>query len=112
MPQEMSADAAHCYARARDCASRAREACDRLTKADFLDLEARWQLLAQSYQFPEQATSIIRQFAVRRWHAPPSADSSPSPDPNHAGTFAFNSALGASPPARNTTAIARQFRTS
>jgi hypothetical protein len=113
MPQEMSADAAYCYERARDCAARAREACDELIKADFLDLEARWQLLARSYEFPEQATSVIRQFAVRKWHIQPLPDSYPSSDPNHAGMFAFKNALRASSRlARHNAAIARRMRNS
>jgi hypothetical protein len=81
MPQELSADAAYCCERARDCAAQAREARDKCIKADFLDLEARWQLLAQSYQFPEQVTSVIRQFAVRKWYEQPPIDSYPSSKP-------------------------------
>jgi hypothetical protein len=110
MPQEMSADAAYCYERARDCAPRAREASDKLIKAAFRDLEARWQLLAQSYQFPEQATSVIQQFAVRKWHEQPSTDSYPSSDPNDAGAVASNSALRALHLARDNTAIATRMR--
>ena len=110
MPQEMSAVAAYCYERARDCAAKAREARDKRIKADFLDLEARWQLLAQSYQFPEQATSVIRQFAVRKWYERPPTDSYPSSDPNDTSTFAFNSALRALRLTRDNTA--RQMRNS
>jgi hypothetical protein len=111
--QEMSADAAYCYERARDCAARAREACDELIKTDFLDLEARWQLLARSYQFPEQATSVIRQLAVRKWHVQLPTESYPSSDRNDTGTFAFKSALRASSRlARDNTGIARRMRNS
>jgi len=89
-----------------------------MIKADFLDLETRWQLLAQSYQFPEQATSFIRQFGIRRQHTPPpnegppssaSSSSASSSAANHVGAFALDSAFGVSPQVRNTTAITRRI---
>jgi hypothetical protein len=110
MPQETSADAAYCYQRASDCAKRARESCDKLIKSDFLDLETRWRLLAQSYQFPEKTASVIRQFAARKGYSQPSAESYLSSDVNGAGTFAFTGALRASPLACNNPAIARRMR--
>jgi hypothetical protein len=54
----MSADVAYCYERARDCAEQAREARDKLIKADFLDLQARWLSLAQSYKFDEWPVTV------------------------------------------------------
>jgi hypothetical protein len=88
MLQKMSADVAYCYGRARDCFAKAREASNELIKADFLDLEVRWLLLAQSYQFPERTTSVIREFAVRKCRARPPAGNDPSSDPNDAGMLA------------------------
>ena len=49
----MSANVAYCYERARRCAEQAREARDKVTKADLLDLQARWFSLAQLYLFDE-----------------------------------------------------------
>ena len=54
----MSADVAHCYERARGCAEQARQARDKVIKADFLDLQARWLLLAQLYQFDKRPLVI------------------------------------------------------
>ena len=54
MRDMMSADDAYCYERARDCAEQARSTRDKLLKADFLDLKARWLALAQSYQSDER----------------------------------------------------------
>jgi hypothetical protein len=43
-----------CYRHAEDCARKATSQTDPQTKADFLDLERRWLLLAQSYEFSER----------------------------------------------------------
>jgi hypothetical protein len=43
-----------CYRHAEDCARKATSQTDPQTKADFLDLERRWLLLAQSYEFTER----------------------------------------------------------
>ena len=98
MLQKMSADVAYCHGRARDCFAKAQEASNELIKADFLDLESRWLLLAQSYQFPERTTSVIREFAVRKWRVRPRAgNDTSSSDPNLVGMLAtaFDGALQA-----------------
>src|SRR5579859_4016326 len=58
MLKEVDGDAAHCYERAKDCAERAREARNEGIKADFIDLEARWLALAQSYELSAPPVSL------------------------------------------------------
>jgi hypothetical protein len=43
-----------CYRHAEDCARKAAAQTDPKIKADFLDVERRWLLLAQSYEFTER----------------------------------------------------------
>ena len=47
-----------CFQHAEDCARKASAQTDPQTKADFLDLERRWLLLARSYEFTERLTDF------------------------------------------------------
>lgn len=75
MLEKMSGDVAYCYGRARECFAKAQETSNALLKAELLDLEVRWRLLAQSYQFHELTPSIVQEFAGRSLDVgrPPSA---------------------------------------
>jgi hypothetical protein len=52
-----------CYRRAEDCARKAAAQTDPTLKADFLDLERRWLVLARSYDFSERLNSFTRNTA-------------------------------------------------
>jgi hypothetical protein len=53
---------AHCVEHARTCGEKARAAPgSSATRADFLDLEARWLALAESYEFSESLASRINE---------------------------------------------------
>jgi hypothetical protein len=47
-----------CYRHAEDCARKAAAQTDPKIKADFLDSERRWLVLAQSYEFTERLTDF------------------------------------------------------
>jgi hypothetical protein len=47
-----------CYRHADDCARKAAAQTDPKLKADFLDSERRWLVLAQSYEFTERLTDF------------------------------------------------------
>jgi hypothetical protein len=66
MLKKVDGEAAHCYERAKDCAERAREARNEGIKADFIDLEARWLALAQSYELSAPSVSFAREVALRK----------------------------------------------
>src|SRR6516164_11709122 len=83
MLQQMPAEAAYCYERVSDCAEKAQEAHDERSKQTSL-IWKRWQILGQSYQFPERATLDIPKFAVRKWRAL-APDNNPPSDPNGTG---------------------------
>jgi hypothetical protein len=54
MLKSLSEEIRECYRRAEDCARKAAAETDPKLKADFLDLERRWVLLAQSHEFTER----------------------------------------------------------
>ena len=47
-----------CYRHAEDCGRKAAAQTDPKIKADFLDLERRWLVLARSYDFTERLTDF------------------------------------------------------
>jgi hypothetical protein len=47
-----------CYRRAEECARKAAAQTDPKLKADFLDLERHWLVLARSYDFAERLTNF------------------------------------------------------
>jgi hypothetical protein len=49
-----------CYRRAEDCARKAATQTDPKLKADFLDLERRWLVLARSYDFTERLNRFYK----------------------------------------------------
>jgi hypothetical protein len=49
-----------CYRHAEDCAQKAAAQTDQKLKADFLDLERRWLILARSYDFTERLNSFTK----------------------------------------------------
>jgi hypothetical protein len=52
-----------CYRRTEDCARKAAAQTDPTLKADFLDLERRWLVLARSYDFTERLNSFTKNSA-------------------------------------------------
>ena len=47
-----------CLQHAEDCARKVAAETDQKIKADFMDLERRWLLLARSYEFTERLTDF------------------------------------------------------
>ena len=62
MLKNLSEEICECYRHAEDCARKAAAQTDPTLKADFLDLERRWLVLARSYDFTERLTD----FSVER----------------------------------------------
>jgi len=60
MLQSLSEQIRLCYERAAEAMRRAEETTDPETKADFLNTERRWLLLARSYQFSDSLKDFIR----------------------------------------------------
>jgi len=54
----LSKQICECYRHAEDCARKAAAQTDPKIKADFLDSERRWLVLAQSYEFTERLTDF------------------------------------------------------
>lgn len=66
---------ADCHRRARDARQRADAATDPVLKQDYLNLERRWMMLAESYQFTERVSDfqheVRKRIAVFRPPTPP-----------------------------------------
>jgi len=60
MRAAVSGQIRECYRRAEDCARKATAQTDPTLKADFLDLERRWLVLARSYDFTERLNSFTK----------------------------------------------------
>ena len=58
MPNNLSEQIRECLEHAEECARKAAAQTDPKIKADFLDLERRWLLLARSYEFTERLTDF------------------------------------------------------
>ena len=58
MPNNLSEQIRECLEHAEECARKAGAQTDPKIKADFLDLERRWMLLARSYEFTERLTDF------------------------------------------------------
>ena len=58
MLKNLSEEVRECYRHAEDCARKAAAQTDPNLKADFLDLELRWQFLARSFEFSERLTDF------------------------------------------------------
>ena len=58
MPNNLSEQIRECLEHAEECARKAGAQTDPKIKADFLDLERRWLLLARSYEFTERLTDF------------------------------------------------------
>jgi CheY-like chemotaxis protein len=59
--QNLSEDIRLCYARAAEAKERADQMRDPEAKADFLNMERRWLLLARSYEFGERLDDFTRE---------------------------------------------------
>ena len=60
MLSSVSEQIRECYRHAEDCAREAAAQADPTLKADFLDLERRWLVLARSYDFTERLNSFTK----------------------------------------------------
>ena len=60
MLSSVSEQIRECYRHAEDCARKAAAQADPTLKADFLDLERRWLVLARSYDFTERLNSFTK----------------------------------------------------
>ena len=60
MLSNVSEQIRECYRHAEDCARKAAAQADPTLKADFLDLERRWLVLARSYDFTERLNSFTK----------------------------------------------------
>jgi len=58
VPNNLSEQIRECLEHAEECARKAAAQTDPKIKADFLDLERRWLLLARSYEFTERLTDF------------------------------------------------------
>jgi hypothetical protein len=56
--QKLSEQVKACYQRALDANRKAHRTCDAALKADFLEMERHWLVLARSYQFTERLTDF------------------------------------------------------
>jgi signal transduction histidine kinase len=63
--QNLSDKVKLCYERAAEAKERADEMLDPEAKADFLNVERRWLLLARSYQFGERLDDFTRESSRR-----------------------------------------------
>ena len=63
MLSNVSEQIRECYRHAEDCARKAAAQADPILKADFLDLERRWLVLARSYDFTERLNSCTKNSA-------------------------------------------------
>jgi hypothetical protein len=64
MVQKISARVADCYKRAAESRVRAAAAADDTDKAEYLNIERRWLMLARSYELSERVTGLNEE--VRR----------------------------------------------
>ena len=60
MLNNLSGEIRECLEYAEDCARKAAAQADPTLKADFLDLERRWLVLARSYDFTERLNSFTK----------------------------------------------------
>ena len=58
MLNNLSEQIRECLQHAEDCARKAAAETDPKIKADFMDLERRWLLLARSYEFTKRLTDF------------------------------------------------------
>ena len=65
MLQNLSEQVRLCYERAAEAKERADETHDPEAKADFLNMERRWLLLARSYEFGERLDDFTRENSLR-----------------------------------------------
>ena len=72
MLNNVSENIRECLRHAEDCARKAAAQTDPSLKADFLDLERRWLILAESYDFTERLTDFSGE-AKRRADRSPEA---------------------------------------
>ena len=56
---KLSDEIRECYRHAEDAGRRANATTNPDTKADFLDMERRWLLLARSYEFSERLSRFL-----------------------------------------------------
>jgi len=63
MLNNVSEQMRECYRHAENCARKASAQTDPTLKADFLDLERRWLVLARSYDFSERLNSFTKNSA-------------------------------------------------
>ena len=63
MLNNVSEQIRECYRHAEDCARKAAAQTEPTLKADFLDLERRWLVLARSYDFTERINSFTNNSA-------------------------------------------------
>jgi hypothetical protein len=63
MLNNVSEQMRECYRHAENCARKAAAQTDPTLKADFLDLERRWLVLARSYDFSERLNIFTRSTA-------------------------------------------------
>jgi hypothetical protein len=66
MLQKLTKEIAECYEHASNSRQRAMQACDAVTKQDFLDMERRWLSLAHSYELAERMSDFTQ--TIRRPH--------------------------------------------
>ena len=65
MPNNLSEQIRECLEHAEECARKAGAQTDPKIKADFLDLERRWLLLARSYEFSVALTATAKPDATQ-----------------------------------------------